>query len=101
MENLRNNQFLFYFVYVTAHIFCSYINLIIFTMAVEYKIDIDSGITERGIYLAELKVFHKEISVTQEVVFSRYHKEDTFKKFWQHYKVSHFGIKEKVKLIEI
>jgi len=64
-------------------------------MAVEYKIDIDPEITERGIYYADLKVFHKDISVTVPTVFSRYMKEKSFDDFWKEHKLSHFEVKEK------
>ena len=64
-------------------------------MAVEYKIDIDSGITERGIYYADLKVFYQNISITKKIVFSRYMKEKSFNDFWKEHKLSEFEIKEK------
>lgn len=63
-------------------------------MAVEYRWDISPEITERGIYYADLKVTHKDISIKQDIVFSRYSKEHTFNKFWREHKLSQFGIRE-------
>ena len=64
-------------------------------MALEYKIDIDSGMTERGIYYADLKVFHKDISITKRIVFARYMQEKSFNDFWKEHELTDFKVKEK------
>ena len=63
-------------------------------MAVEYRWDIASEITEKGIYFADLKVSHKDYSVKKEIVFARYSKDHTFSQFWREHKLSQFGIRE-------
>ena len=71
-------------------------------MAVEFRREISSEITETGIYYATMNISRvidpntgKKIVFEEKIVFSRYMEDRDIERFWKNHKVTEFGVKEK------